>query len=291
MRQLLTFNESRQVNPRQRSALRQLYRSGEAPNVLLVPPLRDLHAAWDGDTPLAAITADHSDRDTNRFVRLKHVAYCNQHVFRGLLDRVLHKIAREATHETKVSLEVKQDHNQDKLNIFKALGFNLYHETTVYTLPLLPFQKPSYTNWSLHLATQDTHSTWLAHRNDYAHIFADFSPLTLEDLEDQELHQSGFYTLKLNGQTVGIMHCRINNGRLEIYEFHVMGNDEIMQEAVSFIQQDFYLKFKSLEEAHVTLTSLQPDLRYALLKQGAPKAQASYYTMLKEIKHSPSFSL
>lgn len=291
MKQTPTFTECRQIQPKHRSTLRQLYQAGEAPNVLLVPPLRDLHAAWDGDTPLAAITADNSDRDTNRFIRLKHVAYRNQHVFRGLLERVLHKIGREATHTTKVSLQVKQDHNQDNLNIFKALGFNPYHETTVYTLPLLPFQKPSYANWSLHLATQDTRSTWLAYRNDHAYLFADFSPMTSEDLKEQELQQSGFYTLKLNGQTAGIMHCRINNGRLEIYEFHVMGNDEMMQEAVSFIQQVFYLKFKSLEAAHVTLTSLQPDLRYALLKQGAPKTQPSHFTMLKEINYSPLFSL
>ncbi|TCI35113.1 MULTISPECIES: hypothetical protein [unclassified Exiguobacterium] len=292
MKRTLIFAECRQIQPKKRSLLHQLYNPGESPHILAIRPHQYVHTAWQGDVPVAAIASDYSDYATDQMIRLTHEAYRDRYVFRGLLDRLIREIRRNSIHDTTLLLHVKQDHDQDKRRMFEVLGFDPYHETVTYTLPLIPFQKYTYENWSLHVDYFATHSSWLAYRNQYAHMLTDVLPLTASRLLEHERRQEVFHSLKLKGKIVGIMRSRIGSGRLDVYELHVSGSDELIQEAVSFIQQEFYFRFRSLEQIRVTLTSLQPELRYALIRQGGSPTQAGTYTMIKEVAPSaPSFPL
>lgn len=283
MKRTLIFAECRQIQPKKRSLLHQLYSPGESPRLLALRPHQYVHTAWYGDCPVAAIASNYTDYETNQMIRLTHVAYRDRHVFRGLLNRVIRDIRRDSVHDTTLLLHIKQDYDQDKRRMLEAIGFTPYHETFTYTLPLIPFQKYTYENWSLHVDYFATHSSWLAYRNHYAYMLTDVFPLTTSRLIEYEQRQEVFHSLKLKGKTVGIMRSRIGSGRVDVYELHVSGSDELIQEAVSFIQQEFYFRFQSLEQIRVTLTSLQPELRYALFRQGGLPTQAGSYTMMKEV--------
>lgn len=287
MKRTLLFAECRQIQPKKRSLLHHLYHPGTSPHLLAIRPRHFVHTAWQGEDPVAAIAADYTDYETNQVIRLTHEAYRDRHVFRGLLDHFIHDVRRQSHSDTTLLLHVNQDHDQDKLRTFEALGFQLYHETICYTLPLVPFQKYTFENWSLHVDYFATHSCWLDYRNRFSHLLTDVFPLTSSRLIEYEQRQEVFHSLRLQGKLVGIMRSRFRARRLEIFEFHVSGNDEMIQEAVSFVQQAFYFRFPSLDHIRVVVTSLQPELRYALIRQGGTPTQVGAYTMMTELTPSP----
>lgn len=287
MKQVLTFTECRQIPPHHRILLHQLYRPGESPCLLSPHPDYEIYAAWNNGIPIAAIEADYTHYKSDRLIRLAHAAYRDRHVFRSLLEHFFYNLNREHIQGVTISLKAQHDSDQDKIGIFKSLDFFPYHETFIYTLPLLPFDKEVFSEWTLELINTYRQSHWLAFRNCHAHVLPNLLPLSSLTLTDYEKRQHCFYFLKFNGHNLGTLRAHVRHDCLDIHELHIEGNEETLQEAVSFIQQTFYRCFKTVYQMRIILTSLQPELRYAVIKQGAYHVQPGTYIMIKDLHRPP----
>ncbi|MCC5891516.1 hypothetical protein [Exiguobacterium sp.] len=291
MKRTITFLEARQLNMKHRLAVRKLYDLTDDPIILSIPASHHLYTAFEGENPVAAITAERMDYEGKRSILLRHEAYRDRHVFQGLVDRLFNQLSRETIHETAVLLQVKQHQDQDKLQLFQSLGFTAYHESVNYVLPLMPYEKDGYDNWSLTLVEANNYSTWLGHRNLYAHVLSDILPMSKERLHRHIERGHVCYTLHHDGKPVGVLRARIGEQDVNVHEIHIFGGDDVMQDAISFLQRTFHKYLKPSRQLRLTVTSLQPELQFAIIKQGAASKQSTFYTMTTEIIPAVSYSI
>lgn len=290
MKRTITFLEARQLTMKHRLAVRKLYNLKDDPIILSIPASHQIYTAFEGDQPVAAIATERVDYEGRRSILLRHEAYRDRHIFQGLVDRLFNQLSRETIHETSVLLQVKQNQDQDKLQLFQSLGFTAYHESLHYVLPLIPYEKEAYNNWSLTLVEANNHSTWLHHRNLYAHVLSDILPMSKERLHSYIERGHVCYTLHHDGKPVGILRARIGENDVNVHEVHVFGGDDIMQDAISFLQRTFHKNLKPSRQLRLTATSLQPELQFAIIKQEPLSKQPAFYTMTTEITPAVSYA-
>lgn len=257
--------------------------------LLSTEPSHKVHVALSDDTPIAAIVANTKGHDTSPIIRLSNPAYHDRHVFRGLVDRLLHQWSRDSDRSIVFVLQQLQRHNQDELRIFQALGFVPYHETFVYSLPLIPFEKETYKNWRLELVDYASRKRWLYVRNQFSHLFSNPFPM-----EDHQFHaslrrQRLFYMLSWCDRPIGVLKAHVASGQVLLQEIHVDGDETLLREALSFLQQKFFANFQHIGEIDVMITTLQPDLLYAARQQGAENRHVGYFTMTATVDPSPSY--
>lgn len=267
------------LSARTRFSVKAMYAPGHGPNFFSTPPQHHVYVALDGNTPIAALATERLDDGTDRVIRIRHEAYRNRYVFQGLLSRLLNQLSKETTHETMVLLQVVQDEDQDKLNLFTSHGFEAYHTSFNYVLPLIPYEKASFSDWKLSVVDPSNYATWLRHRNEHALVLSDVFPLTEERLRRFLARNHYCYTLHRAGKAVGIFRAHYNQDYVKIHEIHLFGSDEVAQDAIPFLQRVFCHQLKPSMRLRLTVTSLQPELHYAILKQEMASRQSAFYTM------------
>lgn len=277
------------MSPKERISIQQLYLDEETPMLLPPKPMHNIHVALDDDFPLAAIMANFEEYERAQIIRLSKPTYRDRHVFRSLVDRVCFQWSRTSCDSVLFSLRQTQRHNQDELKIFQELGFVPYHETLIYTLPLLPFEKSSYRNWYLQLVDYASRNEWLSLRNQFSHLLSEPFTMTGEQYQKSCRLQTLFYTLTWCEHPVGIVKACIHQSQLVIQEIHIDGDDAFLREALSFLQQKFFCSFQELDEMHLAITTLQPDLQFAARQQGASHQHVGYFTMTKQTSPTMQF--
>lgn len=289
MTRALRFIECRQLPSHERISIKELYSPGETPMLFPPHPHHHIHIALNRDVPLAAIVANHERYKDSQLIQLSKAAYRDRHVFRGLLNRVLYHWSRESNQTLTFTLQHPQQYDQDKLQIFEATGFIPYNETYVYTLPLIPFEKTTFEYWSLNLVNYSSRDIWLRFRNEYSHLFNVPVSMTTDQFCESIHRHTLFYILKLYNIHVGVMKVRLNMRQLTIQEIHIDGDEKVIQEAISFLQQKFYYMFEYIDEVHFAITSLQPDLQYVVRQQGASQKHTGFFMMTKEVPPTPLY--
>lgn len=288
MKQTFTIKESRHLPPHLRFLLHSLYPSQRVPNLFSLPPKCSVYTGWLGDDLVAAVTVDYRDLHTTHQIRLADAAYKDTTSLRGLIDRVLYQFHSQVRQKTTVSLNVRNERNLQRLDPFTAIGFTSHLESTVYDLPLLPFRKHTFAQWQICLEHPDTYGVWSSTRNQYARLLPGALPVSERTVDEWHQKQGAFHLLKRDGAVVGTMYSRIECSRLHIHELHMTCNSSTVREGVSFLQQSSYIKMKTFQDVKVTVTSLQPSVRDALLIQKATRTPVSTYTLLKELTPYPS---
>ncbi|MCT4783710.1 hypothetical protein NQG63_10625 [Exiguobacterium himgiriensis] len=267
------------LSARARFGVKAMYANGHGPDFFCSSPQHHVYVALEGQTPIAALATERLDEGTDRVIRLRHEAYRNRHVFHGLMNRLLHKLSRESVQETMVLLQVVHDEDQDKLNLFTSLGFDPYHTSFNYVLPLVPYEKATFDHWKLSVVDPSNYATWLHHRNEHALVLPDVFPLTEERLRRFLARNHCCYTLHRKGKAVGIFRAHYHQDCVMIHEIHLFEQEEVTQEAIPFLQRTFCHQLKPSRRLRLTVTSLQPDLQYAIIKQEAVAKQSAFYTM------------
>lgn len=283
MKQTFTVKESRELEPYYRPMIHSLYLPHQSPNLFCLHAHRFLYTGWIGSNLVAAIAVDCRDLETAHHIRLSDAAYKDLAMLRGLIDRVLYRLQSDLSQKTTVSLTIRNDQACNVLNCFTAIEFVPCSEATTYHLPLFPFQKQSYAQWELALEHRDSAQDWLTARNQHASVLPGALPLSTRAVEELYQNQYAMYSLRKDGRVVGSMYGRFECSRLHIHELYIAGDDTTRREAISFLQQSFFFKLKLLYDVSVTITSLQPNIREALLKQKATATSLSTYTLVKEL--------
>ncbi|WP_215190620.1 MULTISPECIES: hypothetical protein [Exiguobacterium] len=288
MKQTFTIKESRELPPHLRPLLHNLYNPQHVPNLFSFPPQCSLYTGWLGNELMAAITVDYRDLPTTQQIRMTDAAYTNFAALRGLIDRVLYQFHPHIGQKTMVSLNVQNAKALQRLDSFTAIGFTPHLESTVYDLPVLPFQKETYAQWQLCLEHPETYALWSSTRNQYARLLPGALPVSARTIDECHRNQGAFHSLRRNGAVVGTMYSRIEFSRLHIHELHMTCDSFTTREGLSFLQQSSFIRLKKIQDVKVTVTSLQPSLRDALLKQKATQTSVSTHTFLKELVPYPS---
>ena len=113
--------------------------------------------------------------------------------------------------------------------------------------------------------------------------------MTEKQFHEALRRQMLFYTLLWCHHVIGIVKAQINQGQLIIQEMHIDGDETLVREAVSFLQQKFYTIFRDIDEMHVAITTLQPELYFAACRQDSRKWHNDYFTMIKTLAPVPSY--
>lgn len=289
MKQALRFVECRQLPLHERISIQSLYPFSKSPSLLSPQPHHYVYVALHQQNPLASIVANDEQLEEFHVIRLSQATYHNQHVFRGLLDRLIYERGRETKHAITYYLNEHDTSNQDKSRIYEALGFQLLHQTNTYHLPFIPCQKESHIDWTLELMDYARRDKWLTFRNTYSHILPEGFPMTDEKFAQETRRQTLFYVLNRCHQPIGIMKVRLQMYHLFVQEMHVECDEPLLQDAISFLQQKFFYMFRYIEGAYISTTNLQPDLTYALRRHGTQQPNASRYTFTLHVPPSPHY--
>lgn len=281
MKHTFIVKESRQLKPYERSMLHPLYPVGQIPHLFCLPVDCYHYTGWFRNEPVAAVTVDCTDFKASHFVRLSDVTCKNRMMLSGLIDQVLFHIRLEACHSTTVSLNLPSDASDNVWKGVQDMGFRPHLEATSYEFPFVPYKKTTFEQWQLCVEYPETHGDWLRKRNQFFWHLPGATPLTARALDLLHRRQTIFYSLKRNGSVVGTMYGEIKQGQLHLYELHIPGQKEFVQEGISFLQQSYFDKFKTTELMLVTATTMQPHVLHALYEQGARPTRSSTYTFLK----------
>ncbi|WP_215143516.1 hypothetical protein [Exiguobacterium qingdaonense] len=289
MKRALRFVECRQLPVHERISIQSLYPLSKAPLLLSLPSHLHVYVALNRDLPLASIVANDEQLEMFHVIQLSKATYNDRHVFRGLLDRLIHERSRETKHTITYYLQEHDYYNQDKLRLYDASGFQLFHQTNVYHLPFIPCKKKSHAYWTLELIDYSRRGEWLTFRNTHSHILPEAHPMTDRQFVSELGQQTLFYMLNWCRQPVGVMKVRLHMYRVYIQEVHLECDESFSREAISFLQQKFFHTFRYIKEAHIYTTSLQPDLSYTLRQHGAQVSDVRHHTYVKRVPPIPNY--
>lgn len=289
MKRALRFVECRQLPIQERISIQTLYPLSKTPPLLSLPPHHHVYSAFNKDIPLAAFVANDEHLEAFQIIQLSKVSYIDRHVFRGLLDRIMYERSRETTHPITYYLQEEDYHNQDKLRIYEATGFQVFHQTNTYHLPFIPCEKASHTYWTLELMDYSRRADWLTFRNAHCHVLPGAIPMTDEQFTHETRQQTLFYTLHWCHQPIGIMKVRLHMYHVCVQEIQLDCDESMLRDALSFLQQKFYDAFRYIDEAHISTTNLQSDLNFALRKQGAQVSSGGMCTLIQQVLPTPLY--
>lgn len=289
MKRALRFVECRQLPIQKRISIQTLYPLSKTPPLLSLPPHHHVYSALNKDIPLAAFVANDEHLEAFQIIQLSKVSYIDRHVFRGLLDRIMYERSRETTHPITYYLQEEDYHNQDKLRIYEATGFQVFHQTNTYHLPFIPCEKASHTYWTLELIDYSRRADWLTFRNAHCHVLPGAIPMTDEQFAHATRQQTLFYTLNWCHQPIGIMKVRLHMYHVCVQEIQLDCDESMLRDALSFLQQKFYDAFRYIDEARISTTNLQSDLNFALRKQGAQVSPGGIYMLAQQVLPTPLY--
>ncbi|WDH76421.1 hypothetical protein PTI97_02555 [Exiguobacterium marinum] len=290
MKRALRFVECRQLPLHERTSIQSLYPFSQAPLLLSLPSHHHVYVALNEHTPLASVVANDEHLEEFQIIQLSKSAYDDRHVFRGLLNRILYERSRETKHMITYYLYENDYHNQDKLRIYEASGFQKYHQTTTYHLPLLPCEKGSHTYWTLDLIDYSRRNEWIEFRNTSYYVLPEAVPMTDQQFTNEMRQHTLFYILRWCHRPIGIMKVRLRMYHVFVQEIHLECDEPFVREAISFLQQKFFYKLRYIEEAHISTTNLQTDLTFALQKHGAQASSVSGLTYTQQVPPTPLYS-
>lgn len=289
MKRALRFVECRQLPLHERISIQSLYPLSKAPLLLSLPSHHHVYVALNRDTPLASIVANDEQLETEHAIRLSQATYRDRHVFRGLLHRLIYERSRETKYPITYYLQEEDYQNQDKLRIYEATGFQVFHQTKTYHLPFIPCEKATHSNWKLELVDYSRRADWLTFRNEHCHLLPSAMSMTDEQFAREVRQQTLFYSVKWNRQVIGIMKVRLHMYHISIQEMHVDCDEPLLRDAISFLQQKFFYMFRYIEEAHISATNLQPDLTYILRRHGTQISNICRYTYTLQAPPTPIY--
>lgn len=290
VKRALRFVECRQLPLQERISIQTLYSFTKSPILLSPPHHHHVYVALNKKTPLASIVANDEQLEAFHSIQLSQATYNDRHVFRGLLNRITYERSRETKHPITYYLQEHDTQNQDKFRVYEAAGFQYFHQTKIYRLPLIPCEKNTHKYWTLELMNYAKRAEWLVSRNTYSHTLPEAVPMTDERFAQESRQQTLFYTLKWCQQPIGFMKVRLHMYHLSIQEMHLECEAPQIREAISFLQHKFFYGFRYIDEAQISATSLQPDLTYALRQHGAQVSNASSYVFTQEVPPTPIYS-
>jgi|GEM_PF-6765359 len=282
MKHTFTVKEIHPRSPHVRPLVHMLYALQPAPNLFNLAPDCSLYAGWMGNRPVAVIAVDWSDFDTLHQIRLTDAAFQHPIMLRGLIDRVLHQLQPRLQHQTTVTLNLKCDETVTPA-LFAAIGFEYQLKEVVYELPLARFKKKTFAQWQLTLERPDTYDAWLLARNEHAHLLPGGLALSSKFIDAFHKKQGLVYSLTYDGIVQCMLRGRFEFSRFHILELAVIGDSSMTQEAISYLQQLFCVKFKFKKNVLITTTSLQKSLQDVLLNQEATPISESTYILLKDM--------
>ncbi|MFC4681853.1 hypothetical protein ACFQO8_12725 [Exiguobacterium aestuarii] len=274
----------------ERISIQSLYPLSKTPPLLSLPPHQHVYIALNKNIPLAAFVANDEHLEAFQIIQLSKATYTDRHVFRGLLDRIMYERSRETTYPITYYLHEEDFHNQDKLRMYGASGFQVFHQTNTYHLPFIPCEKASHTYWTLELMDYSRRSEWLTFRNAHCHVLPGAIPMTDEQFSQEIRQQTLFYTISWCHRPIGIMKVRLHMYHACVQEIQLDCDESLIREALSFLQQKFFDSFRYIDEAHISTTNLQSDLNFALRKQGAQVSSGGTYTLTQQVLPTPLYS-
>lgn len=289
MKRALRFIECRQLPLHERILIQSLYPITKAPLLLSMPSHHFVYAALNKNVPLASIVANDEHLEAFQTIRLSHSAYVDQHVFRGLLNRILYERSRETKQTITYYLQEDDYQNQDKLRLYEASGFYISHHTNTYHLPFIPCESASHIYWALELIDYSRRAEWLSFRNTHKHVLSECVTMTDEQFAKEIRQQTLFYMVCWCKQPIGVIKVRLHMYHLFVQEIHLDCDEPFLREAISFLQQKFFYMFRYIEEAHISTTNLQSSLNYALRQNSAQVLPISSYTFTQQVPPTPLY--